>query len=590
MKKEFEYYREKARQLIKSKKQDIDLFADIDEAFSHSWELPTEVASLPGMRKFSSTDAHDALSAAIKTVAAASVNLDVIAPHPGEDNAQIADEIQTAMQHQWNLLKKRSVMNPWWEMVESAVKYGKVAGQLVHVDNLPETGKKKKYVKRFGDFALILHNSASVFEDYSPQSLDGVLLAQSMRFVDVRRLYGEKADDLLDSTKKNEELATNEYEMEVYVYDWTDFDDRLVWAEASNTMNGGSEDSVILKDEKNKLPFINWFVRRTNDPLMKAIVETRLIKNFNILLSLRYYTVATLAAYPRMWSRTPTGEGLDVNWTDPGGQIQMRVGEEAGMNPSPSTDENINKIIDDTQAKVYQATQIARSLTSLESIAPGTPFSTINAMREAGIASLGEITRILTDALEDIFCHMMYWSQYMNKPMRGRRKFDTDPLDSMMSKGAQVFVNLHDFNLSDIEIEVELRPDATTDRQGRANLAIMLMEKLHVGPQQAWEIAGVRNGKQSNAEWMAYQVALAELEAEKRRIVGAVDVELAGAVNQQQQPQQPPPQPPQQDQTQPQFEAAKGMNNQQGGQPVAPLAPQATREQVSGRDVSGREI
>lgn len=590
MKDSFEYYRRKAKELIEAGRDDVTLLQDIDDAFNNEWTLPAEVASLPGMRKFSSTDAHDALAAAIKTLAASDVYVDVIAPAPGEDNAQLADKFQTILQHQWNLLKKRSVDNPWWGMVENAVKYGKIAAQIEHIDNAPVSGKKKKYIKRFGDYVLILHNAQSVYADYSPYALEGVLLAQKMKYLDVRNLYGEKAEELLDSTKKDESLAEDEYETEVCVYDWTDFEKRLVWAEVSDNLDGGSDDAVILKDEENKLPFINWIVRKTNDPLMKSVVETGLIENFNILLSLRYYTVAALAAYPRMWSRTPTGEGVDVDWKDVGGQVALRTGEEAGMNPAPSTDENVNNAINDTQAKLYQATQVARALTSLEGIAPGTAFSTINAMREAGVASLGEISRVLEDALEDIFCHMMYWAQYINKPMRGRRRVTADPLNSTQTRGAEVIMDLSDYEISDWEIEAEIRPDTMTDKQGRANLAIMVMERLQVGPQQAWELAGIKNGKQSHEEWKQYQMELAQLEAEKKRIIGAVDVELQNAIAQSQMAQQQQAQQPPTDQTQPQFAAAQGMDNRAGGQPVAPIAPQATREQVTGRDRGGREF
>lgn len=593
MKKEFSYYRQVTKELIAAGKSDRELYQKIDKLFKHEWELPTDVADLPGMRKFTSTDAHDSMIAGIKTIAASEVYLDVLSPVPGEDNARIADEYQVALQHQWELMKKRTVTNPFWEMANHAVKYDKIALQLEHIGNLPVKGKKKKYIERYGDFALVVHDPASVYEKYSYYGMDSVVLVQEMLLADVRANYGdEMAEKIIEERKKNDDLAIEEHETYAVIYDWTDYDDRIVWAEISDTLDGGSEDSTILKDETNKLPFINWIVRRADDPLMKAIVETDLIKNFDILWSLRYYTIAALAAWPRMWSRTPTGEGVDVNWKDVGGQVQLRVGEEAGMNPPPAEDTGAGKITNEVQAKIYQATQIARSLTSLESIAPGTAFSTINAMREAGIASLGEILRIIKDGMEDMFCHMLYWSQYMNKPLFGRRSFTTDPLDSTLTKGASFYLDLQDAEIEKVELIVELRPDTMTDKQGRFNVAIMGLERLHLDYEKVYEIAGIKNGKQSHESWKQQQIELAELEAEKKRIIGAVDVEIQNAMSQmqmqqQQQMQQPPPQP---SQGQPQFSAAQGMDNRGGGLPAAQVAPQATREQVTGRDTGGNEV
>lgn len=589
MTKDLSYYQSFADSIISEWSEKDNLFDDIEEIAEASFELPSEISeAVTGIRAVKSTDAADAVVAARKAIAGSKVNIEVIPSVPKiGDNGELAENIELALDYHLANTLRRGANNPIWDMADSSVKYGQVAFQVEYLPRKlkKESGPRKKAALRNGDFTFVVHKRG-VYADVSSEALERVVLKQAWKLGDVVSRYGEKLCRPLIKKVVGKD-GDEAYEMRnanITLYDYTDYEDRVIWAVIGSDGSPTDCDLEILR-EAHGLPFLNWVFRNIPDPLLKLLSLSGENDNYNILLSLQMYNATALSGAPRIATFTVDGEGLDVDYSNIGGTIDGKSGDRIQQLSPPMSDNSVENEIARRKSNIAQTTQISQSLTALDNFAKGTPFSTINALRETGIAGLSDITGILRRAMEDALYIMLEWIKFDKRSLTAIRTTTIDSLEPTKNAGAGVLVDMSELEPSDLKIFVNLEPDTMTDKQGRMNLAQLAGTVLHLGHRKMWELAGVDGAEQSFKDWQDEQIEIARVmglaEAEKAKPMMTLQMQMQQAQQAQQMQAQA---------QQAQFAAAQGVDSRFGGNPPARVNPQATREQVSGMTKGGQEV
>ncbi len=592
------YYQDFTKEAIDEYSERNELRDEIEKLATADYELPAEITEVvAGIRTVKSTDAGDAVTAGRKVIAGANVKIEVIPPAPASGmNGQLASDIDTALTWHWNMMNRRGVNPPLARLAESAIMFSAVAFQVEKLSRKfrEETGNRKRAILRGCDYALVFHDVRDVFPEVSPYlSPERVVLRQNTTLADAINKYGrEVCAKLIEDKDKN----ITQKKQDVTLYDYQDYEERAIFAGlGANADPGGC--GVMLLQEENNLPFLNWVYREFGHPLLELLADSGENDVYNIIQSLKLYEAIALAGQPRKWTETTDGRDVEIDYSDIGGKMSVRTGEAVHDMPPAQGDSKTENEIQRYKAKIAQTTQISQALTALDQFS-GNAFSTINAMREVGVASLSDPMKIVKFALEDMFYLMLEWQKFDKKPLHGYVAETTDKLEPMLTAGAQVDVDMSKIEPSDFIISVSLTPDPSVDKQGRMNQAQLAGQVLHLDHKKQWEIAGIEGAEQSHMDWKDEQVQLAEViataEARKILITGAAQLEIEKTKMQmqlefQQQMAQQQPQP----QAQPQpgrFPAAQGVDQRAGGSSAMQSNPQATREAMTGRDQRGAEV
>ena len=242
-------------------------------------------------------------------------------------------------------------------------------------------------------------------------------------------------------------------------------------------------------------------------------------------------------------------------------------------------------LVESVNADIRQAT-VAEALTTIEKFASGgTPFSTVNAILQAAIASLSPISKLGEAALEDGLYQMLHWIKKSGKMTIGYRTNDVNKDDPASSIGAQVAIDPDTIDPDNMYIKVTLQADTPSDKQQRINMANEML-KLGVTPQYAMETNGIEFTEQNYNDFLEWRYAQAEVEADVQRIMMQPQMEAQQAqiqqqqqIAQQQMAQQTAQQSMESANARP-FEQTRGRNPM--GNPPAQSVPGMGREQITG--------
>ena len=568
----------------------------IQDMWDCKWELPTGLKGLNYIREFITTGPHDAMLAASRTFSSQMPFISVM-PLSASDR-QHSEDIEEALE--WHLFRalRRSPFSPLYGMMNTAVMFSEIAGQ---VDYLPytlkdQTKKRVKSIKGVGDFIIRIHDPRTVHATYSDYGLEEVLSKTKVSVQDVINRFGEEHKGI-KKLKDQYSDDTSLFEEVVELYDLTDSTDRVVWV--------GAESPIELIREPHGLPFINWVYRRNDHPLMLPVVNADLYNNANVMSTLRFSLVMSAVAQSKTWSRTPSGDGVEIDHSDPTSQAQMKMGEEFGILPPSQLDPNINLLVQEVAGDIRQAT-VAEALTSIEKIAGSSPFSTVNAIIQAALSSLAPIRKLGENALEDMLYLFLEFIKHSGEPLIAYRTKTREKDNPVMEMGAQIQLNPDEIEPNNVYLEVNLQPDTPTDKQGRLDMAIKSVQNLSVTPRKAMEDNGLEYTDADMDEFMEWQYAQAELQGDLTAIQAKTELEIQKAqmdmqmqgqqqMQQQQQSdmlraqtQQTNAQAQQANQTDP-FANTRGMGRTDGNPPIN-SRPGVGREQINGETRAGDEL
>lgn len=620
---DLEWIFDRARTLTERDGNLRKLQAAMDRMANLKYELPDELARLQWIRKAPSTAPYDAIRGATRALASlderivlhpASVHKAL--PAADDPDGQASREIANAWEVtlKWAMDKAaRRYGSLRDDVIRSAVKYDEVCGQVVYLPAQVRALKKlgrdtRAYGEQiaYGDFMVLLKNPQCVHIVESPYRLEAVLCVEVQTGQDVKTFWGEDIAGHLDD------------DGDYTVFDYHSLEERAVWVIPGDTEDAltnykpsDPEVTLILHDEW-KYPFIPWAVKVGGDglesdpanrrhPLLRPIYETELWVTASIVSSLAVSDTIATAAAPKQMVEGPAPESVEVDYTTPGGIVDVPPGHKYSPLPPPPIDQRHLALVQQLDQSMATAT-VSRVLVTAEALS-GESFSGFNLRVKTAIGALLPYKSLGEAWFAEAYRIMLYCLRYYGGTLSGYGK----------ATASKYTIAGEDVDPGACYLTVELTPDVPVDRLQQINGAVLLAQNLNLSPTYVLEFLGVTNPEGAMDDWARWQFWLAEVQGKIERVRAEAagqyerDVMDAASALVEQQAQQMPPEmgmgemPPEM-MGQPPMPApggpmgmpgigGPGFAPPMGGIPPALANPAANvREQQNGRDRTGEEL
>lgn len=541
-----------------------DKFLRIDAMHNVDWEMPESWRQTEWIRKYPSTKPADALDAAIRALSTKEPHLSVLPLLPNEETRAVFERIERGLMWVWRQMGRRGQFNPTRAIVTSAIKYDEITAQLVHIPThnkgMTALGHNRKMQSGYGDFSLIVHNPRNVHVQYSDLGFERVVLCKRMPYHKIIDFWGRNAGKLRESIEGDSHTALTDL---ADVYDYMDGDVRCVWV-------GRGAEYVLMEPTEHGLGFIPWACRvggsnledlteNQRRPMLNTLLSGDLWHTSNLFRSLMLSLTMARAAEPTIASETPTGEGVDVDATEPIGQIKSRPGEKVTKLPPSEIGQSIQGMYQMLGGEMETSAGI--NLLQMNSAPSGMAFATYNAMMQAAMASINPHKQTAELAIADIFGLMVSWSKYSGKDLVSYDDRQRNVKDGVPTYGAQETIAAAEMpEYDDFCATVKLTEYVPSDEMGKINGMTMLVQNLSYPVARALETLDVSDPKVALEEWGTEQrdkaavmeeVKDIQFEAEMMRQRRQMQMQQEMAMQQQQQ----------------------AMQQQGGGNPVPPGQP-----------------
>lgn len=593
-----QYYQGLFQEMLDEDSKRDAMYRSIDAMFHNVWDLPQPLRKIEWIRKVVSTDPSDALRTATRV-------LSTVAPkfyyQPLYDNVatkDVANNIERAID--WNFKQaSRRRARVERSLVASCLRYDMAAANVVDLDhqfkaltNLEShDARRVGAARRYGKYAITVHNPQYVHARWSDLFLEAVLLAKVMpaqRFVD---FWGKSAaQKIIEAAGGADQL----YEYSVSVYDYTDLEDRVVLAfpHPHGTLVTPKSDTgaIEILREPHEMSFIPWAIREGGEtldhqaeyqvsPLLGSVYQTDAWDTQNIALSLMMSEVIAYSAAPRMAIRKMSGETIEIDYGEVNRPIELGPGDEIIQLSPPIYDQNLQMVIDRFSSQMNKST-VARFLQNLD-FPSGTAFATINAVIQSAANALDPYKSLGEEVIGEVGAQMMYWSDYTDTPLIG---YGTEKSD----KGKQYVVKPgEDFDVDQLYLSAKLTTHVPTDYLQRINAAVMMAQNLKMPVARVLEDLDITDPETALLEYYSEQMDEAAFQQLQQQIQMAQQ-QAQLAAQQAQMPQQPQGTG---EGNLPSFDNIGGQsfNPAFQGEPPVEGAP-LTREQVTGRDRQGMPL
>jgi hypothetical protein len=595
------YYQDLVSEDIRDDESRNANFRKVDDIYNCRWNLPTDLEKLPWTRPIQNTAGHDAIEAASRTIATQLPFINVMPTNANQGEKERAERVEALLDWHFFQMNRRGVERPLWQIGDSAVKYATVAFQVIYVpfEFKGQTGKQADAIRRAGEVMFKVHNAQNVHARYGNYALDRVSLAQNMTARQVVGEFGkERCAKLIAEIKSRGKPDDFDKLLErtwCTYFDLSDYDNRVQWVAFTDrdhiAEGGGGDKAIELRREEHGLKFLPWVFRTQDHYLMKPVVDADMYDNQNVLESFRFSLLVSMVAKARSKSVTLDGQGVKVDYKDPGQQVPLRPGEEYEPIPPEPMDVNLQALVEAGRGDIRQAT-VATVLTTLEKVAFGAPFSTVNAIIQAAVASLVRVSDLVETSIQDGLYQALQWIEKSGLPSRGFRRKGKSLENPELMQGAQLLLKPTDFSTDDLYITVKLNTDSSTDKQQRYNMAINAIGRLPVSARKAMEDNGLDYNDADEMEWLSEQYGKTELQTDLKRIAMVPDMEMQQAQAQQQMEMQQYQKNAQNEAqgitTETAMSGMQGVDNRGGGMNVQ--SPGMGREQITSESFSGEGL
>ena len=626
MARNIDYFKDLWTEMLRNDKPKVDHLKAIDEAVEFGLELPEELKKLKWMRNIQSTLPAEVMVVGRKTLATIEPQVFIQPLNSNEGTIKDANTREQNILWQFKQADKRARHTMTGDAIESALKYDSIAAMTVPTNwqmkgqqgNLPS---RYKAAMNYGGFITMIENPKDIHARFSPLGLDMVLNSKVMRARDAVYYYGE------DASLLSEKIEGEDGELYVTVYDYWDYDNRVLWiskptrhTEISYPNAGG----WIMFKEDMDLPFLPWTVveggsslATTEDhkirPLLGPIVHTKQLELQLILQSMAFSEVTGYAAAPRTKITSHDGETVEINYGDIQANVILKPGEDFEILPPPQIDANLLLVYDRIEAGLNRLAGL-KALANLDSPS-GTAFATVNAQIKAATTALAPAKLVAERGLSSIAENYLRWTAHTGDDMLG---YGTKG-DSL---GVEYRTKPEHIETKEIYIDVTLSHHIPTDELQQINAVTILMKEVGISFVDAAKRLNVSNPeellarkRQEDLDNAEYGIAIkkmnadADLEIEAKRMQMQVGMQQALQA-QQQPPQQPGANPESQSQARmaqggfpptrtgnPRREAqsiaarGQGFNPDRGGLSPNEANPEGfTRESMTGVDREGETI
>ena len=572
-------------------------FIEYEAMEMNRYALPENLHKLEWIHKVISSDPQDALRAGKQVLSRVSPMITYTPLLDGEANEDVANTIERNLEWQWNLANERAGMELLPDVVGSALQYATVAAQVNFLPHQIEALKqfkgrdtraerrRLKFAQRYGKFSISMRNPKDVYARFSDNMLEDVMyirIWEAKRFLDYfgGSVPAKLAADILDVKTQTKYMA---------VYEYIDYTTHSIWA-TSQHHRILSIDTVqntrphFIMEAENNLGFIPWVVRERGTalmdlpedrlrPLLYGVMTAGHWDTQNMVLTAMASEVIVRMAQARRRVKGPNPDrGFQRDFNEPGGIEKVDTLHEVESLPPDPIDAAAVQIVDLFGGMIGKET-VAKFLQNPEATSD-VPFSSLNLVFQLGANSLEPHKRLAEFAMSDIFRNMLYFVD----------KFvdENDPLiaNSMSGDvGKQLLLHKGMFDVENINLKVGLTADVPSDIMQKTNWATAQNQNLKMSLNTLHKHFGVTDSKGEIEQWYKEQlddhfITLSTQADQMKQQIEAQQAQLdaQNQAQQQAQPQTPSGEDP----------AAGGDPPIQGGAP--------TREQASGRTVSGQEV
>lgn len=486
-----EKYQQIARRMMKADNKKVLANRHYDAMYHCDWELPGELTGIQWMRAVTSTDIHDAINAGVRVIATLDPRPTIVPLNDMEEDRQQANEWERNLLWQLKSAEQRRQGGVVSDIAHSAIRYDEVVAQVIDLDyqieqlDLIEADTHRyKAARRYGRFMVNVYHPSDVSVEYSDMMPEVILLHQRKSVAQVMREWGKNASGL-------KEWLSDEEEKFCIVYDLTNYDERVVWAETET----GGEAKYILAPSKNSFPFISWVAmvggttlergaEHKRHPLAYSIYRSGQWNTQNIVRSLAVSDAIRAAGSKRDIVKTiDPNNPPDINDGDPTSPVVLGLQEDYQQKQPYPLDRALIEL-DDRIANSMDKATVSRVLQNAD-VGSNVAFSTLNLATQTAVGALKPYKRLAEKALAETMRLMLLWVYYTKKNLQAYGR------DAKSDMGQQYSIEWQLISPDALYISVELTPDVPTDRLQRVNAASIAVNAFNYPIARALEDIGV---------------------------------------------------------------------------------------------------
>jgi hypothetical protein len=411
---------------------------------------------------------------------------------------------------------------------------------------------------------VVPYDSRDVFFEWSNLGLEAALVVQYRHASEIIDEWGDaaRAHPGLVSLA----LETNDSDWVTY-YEYVDIETRSCFVDAGRAWGGiqnNPQTRWVLSHGKNPLPFINFAVRGGSEleseghhkfqPLLYPVYATGAWDIKNIVQTLGVSEVIAHTGSPKFVEEGPNSQQALINFFSPERIAKMAAGNTLRTLPPVQVDQALQNV------EAMLSSQLDKSMVSSilqgGDLPAGIAFATLNLVTQTAIGVLKPAKYLVEVTMAEIYTQMMKWAEFTGEDIWGYQNAGDD-------EGNQLVIKADEIDPRSIYIDVELHPDAPTDKAQKVNTAAIMVQQLGMSKSAALDEVGVEDPdeelKKGYLERMSDHKLELRLQKEMLQMQNALALELQSAQMQMEMMMQ---------QAQQQMQMAQ-MQGSQGGPPGA---------------------
>jgi hypothetical protein len=521
-----EEYRNIVKDMVRADADRDAKFLEVDEAHNVKYKLPPAWSNIPWIRAYPTTKPADLIDAAVRALSTKSPQLTVV-PLLQTDIMKVKyDLLERGLTWHWKQIEKRSQSNPTKAIVQSAIKYDEVTAQLVY---LPYQNKLLKNInskssvraRSYGPFSVVVHNPRNVHVQYSDMMPERVALVKRLPYHKVIDFWGKNAEELRKKVEGDGHTALTDL---CDIYDYWDGEIHTVYVEP--VMSG--DFSVIIEPQEHGLGFLPWSCRVGGSsldesaadqrrPLLNSLVNGGLIETTNHLRSLFISLVMARATEPTKVSKTPTGDGVEVDATEAIAQYKLKAGEEMTTIPPGEISSSVLNVYQMLGADMEQGTGM--SLLMQNNAPSGMAFATYNAVIQAGMSAINPHKQIAERSIADLFTLMVSYLKHSGDSLMSYDDRKSNTVDGSYTLGTQELVSADEIpDAENFYADVKLTEYVPSDDMGKANSAAMLTQQMKLPVARGMGMLDIADPQTALKEWAEEQKTFASVQIDIDRM------------------------------------------------------------------------
>jgi hypothetical protein len=543
-----------------------EAFDAYNQMYKSGWDLPPEIRALPWIQKVINSDPYDAVQTGVRIISTITGSIRFQPLAPGAANRKRAGKIEKVLKWQLKSANRRRSRTIEAEMAKMALVYDMCVVKTVDLEyeikekkslNLPT--KAEEAALAHGRFMEIPFDSRDVYYEWSNLGLQAVCVVQHRHAHEILDEWGEKAAQ--HEGLRNLSLETHDSDWVTY-YDYVDHETRSVFVDAGRVWGGtvnNPQTRWVLDHGANPLPFINFAIRGGSEletegqhkfqPLLYPVYATGAWDIKNIVQTLGVSEVIAHTGSPKFVEEGPNSQQAQIDFFSPERIAKMASGNVLRTLPPVAVDQALGNVEAMLSAQLDK--QMVSSILQGGDLPAGIAFATLNLVTQTAIGVLKPAKYLVETTLAEVYTQMMKWSEFTGKDIWGYGEAGTD------DEGEQMVIKADEIDSASIYIDVELHPDAPTDKSQKVNTAAIMVSQLGMSKSSALDEVGVEDPDEEIKKGMFEQLVQHEfelkLEAERLDLQNQKQLELQAemmkmeammqqAMQQAQAAQQPPPQ------------------------------------------------